>query len=127
MPRAEQIQQSREFVRHQICEFPQIIEGDPHSWWHATAKLLLNFRRQLQEYSNPDVRDYFDPQIAALLEQKEFPQKTNFLPLSEMINNQPDRFFSESRLIKGEDCIILHVKHPTEDFWQEIPLPKNRK
>lgn len=163
MPRTEQIKESREFIRHQICEFPEIIEGDPHSWWHATARLLLNFRRQLQEHPNPDVRDYFEFQIATLLEklrdvsvftpsgqddfasladhlimnfsmeiaapfeQKEFPIKTNFLPLEEMVKNQPDRFFTESRLINGEDCIVLHVKHPSEELWQEIPLPKNRK
>ncbi|KKT49826.1 MAG: hypothetical protein UW41_C0002G0102 [Candidatus Collierbacteria bacterium GW2011_GWC2_44_18] len=163
MSGVEQLRQSRELVRHQISEFPQILEGEPNTWWKATARLLLGFRQQLQVYPDLEVREYFGTQIeglfkqlrsasiltpsgrddfasladhiimnfsmeiAASFEQKEFPQKTCFLPLGEMIKNQPDRFKTENRLIKGEECIILRVKHPTQDNWQEIPLPKNRK
>lgn len=159
----EQLQQSREFVRHHTAEFPEILEGKPENWWRDTVKLLLRFRRQLKEYPDPAVREYFDSQInglfaqlrsastltptgeddfasladhlimnfsmeiASKFEQKEFTQKTLFLPLNEMLEKQPDRFKTENRVINSEDCIILQVKHPTEDSWQEIPLPRNRK
>ena len=133
MSGVEQLRQSRELVRHQISEFPQILEGEPNTWWKATARLLLGFRQQLQVYPDLEEREYFGTQIeglfkqlrsasiltpsgrddfasladhiimnfsmeiAASFEQKEFPQKTCFLPLGEMIKNQPDRFKTENR------------------------------
>lgn len=163
MSRVEQLQESREFIRHQISEFPEIMEGKPGTWWRATARFLIGFDRELQSYPDPELREYFAPQIAGLFdqlreasvltpsgrddfasltdhmimefsmkialpfEQKEFQIETNFLPLGEMVESQPDRFVAEDRVINGEDCAILRVKHPTEDNWQEIPLPKNRK
>lgn len=163
MSQIEHLQHSREFVRHHTAEFPQILEGEPETWWRQTVRLLLNFRRQLKDYPDPEVRDYFDSQItgifeqlrsassltpigqddfasladhlimnfsmeiASKFEQKEFTLETQFLPLGEMVENQSDRFKTENRVINGEECIILQVKHPTEDNWQEIPLPKNKK
>lgn len=163
MPRIERLQQSREFIRHQISEFPQILEGEPDTWWKKTARMLFDFQRQLQTHPDPEVREYFDTQIVSLLkqlqsasiltpsgrddfasladhiimnfsmeiaapfEQKEFHIENHFLSLGEMVTNQPDRFKTEDRVINGEQCIILHVKHPTQESWQEIPLPKNRK
>ena len=163
MPQIEHLQETRELVRHQIAEFPEILEGEPETWWIKTAKLLLNFRKQLKYYPDQGIRDYFDSlinnlfeqlrsaskltpndkddfasladhlimnfsmEIASKFEQKEFPFVECFLPLAEMVRNQPDRFYSEDQIINGEQCIILYVKHPTQDTWQEIPLPKNRK
>lgn len=163
MPNAEQLLQSREFVRHQIAEFPQLMESEPETWWWSTARLLVDFKKQLEKYPDPDLREYFGTQIdylkdqlriaskltpsgrddfasladhlimnfsmeiASRFEQKEFPVKTLFLPLKEMVRNQPDRFKTEYENINGEDCIILKVKHPTNDNWLEIPLPVNRK
>jgi hypothetical protein len=163
MSQIENLQQPREFVRHHIAEFPQVLEGEPETWWRETAKLLVNFRRQLRDFPDPELRDYFESQIdgifqqlrsaslitptgrddfasladhlimnfsmeiASKFEQKEFEFDTQFVPLGEMVKNQPDRFRTENRMLNGEDCIILQVKHPTRDEWQEIPLPKNRK
>ncbi len=163
MSQIENLQQSREFVRHHISEFTEVMEGEPETWWRNTAKLLINFRRELREFPDPEMREYFETQIdkviqqlrdaslitptsrddfasladhlimnfsmeiAAKFEQKEFEFDTQFIPLGEMVRNQPDRFRTENRILNGEDCIILQVKHPTLDEWQEIPLPKNRK
>lgn len=159
----EHLQHSREFVRHHTAEFPKILEGEPETWWRETVRLLLKFKRELKQYPNPEVRDYFDSQITGLFEQlrsastltpsgrddfasladhlimnfsmeiaskfeqKEFTQKTLFLPINEMVEKQSDRFKTENRVINGEECIVLQVKHPTEESWQEIPLPKNKK
>lgn len=163
MPRAEQLQNAREFVRHQIAEFPQLMESEPNSWWWSTARLLIEFKQQLENYPDPELMEYFGSQIdylqeqlrnaskltpsgrddfasladhlimnfsmeiAARFEQKEFPVKTLFLPLKEMVRNQPNRFRTGRDTINGEDCIILNVKHPTDENWLKIPLPVNRK
>lgn len=163
MPKLEELQQSREFIRHQIAEFPQILEGEPETWWRYSARLLIDFKQELARYPDPDLREYFGTQIEFILkqmrtaselapsgrddfaslvdhlimnfsmeiaskfEQKEFPIKTFFLPLKEMITKHPDRFKTEKVIINGESCVMLKVKHPTEDNWQKIPLPINRK
>jgi hypothetical protein len=163
MPQPEKLQESREFIRHQISEFPPIMEGEPNTWWKNTAKLLFHFRQELYDYQNPDLIFYFEPQIKSLFdtlksasiltpsgrddfasladhlimnfsmeiaspfEQKEFHIEINFLPLEAMVERQPDRFKVEDRIINGEECTILYVKHPTQDIWQEIPLPKKKK
>jgi len=69
----------------------------------------------------------FSMEIAKPFEKKETFVVTHFLPLSEMVKNQSDRFFAEKKLINGESCIILHVKHPTGNDWQTIPLPDKRQ
>jgi hypothetical protein len=160
----EKLTEDREFVRHQISEFPQIMEGEPDTWWKKTAKLLINFKRDLQNNPNPEIRNYFDFQInsiftqlrdvsllpppngredfasladhmimkfsmeiAKTFEPKELNFKTHFLPLNEMVKNQPDRFRAETITVNERERIILFVKHPIQEGWQEIILPKERK
>ncbi len=163
MAQVEQLRESREFIRHQTSEFPQILEGETNSWWKSTARLLINFRNRLESYPDAGLRDYFIPQIEGFMEQlrsaasltpsgkddfasladhmimnfsmeiarpfekQEFQIEKHFLPLNDMVQNQPDRFKTDTRTIKGEECVVLSVKHPTENYWQEIPLPSTKK
>lgn len=161
MSQTEKLQQSREIIRQHISDFPHLMEDEPQSWWHSTAKILLSFRQELIKQEASDIRDYFLSQtntllstlrnqsrlepktpeeivsladhlimsysmeIAAPFEQKEFPVETHFLPINELVNQIPDRFQIESLFLNDEECLVLHVKHPTKDFWQSIPLPKH--
>lgn len=163
MTQVENLKLSREFVRNQISEFPEIINGDPLTWWHKTARLLIGFRNKLEKLGNQDLIEYFHPQIQSVFEQlqnatditpngkddyasladymimkfsmqiaspfeaKNFIVEGKFLPLNQMINNNSDRFRARNETLNGEECIVLQVKHPTKDFWQEIPLPKGKK
>ena len=155
--------ETREFIRNELSEFPEIMEGNPETWWWAVAKMVLSFRKNLENCPDPQIRDHFLLQIDSVLEKlreasvlhptgpedyasladhiimkfsmeiaeafeaKELRIESHFLSIDEIILSKPDRFLKSDRLINGEDCIILSVKHPTQDFWQEIPLPKNRK
>ncbi len=160
---SEQLQKSREYIRHKISQFPEILNDDPESWWRSAAKFLINFRAELIKNQDPEVLNYFLPQIDSLIDQlrsamiltpkglddfasladhiimnfsmeiaspfekKEFSVKTNFLTLNEIVSYRPERFKIVNRNVNGEECIILQVKHPTQDYFEEIPLPKNRK
>lgn len=163
MLNSEQLQGSREYIRHQISQFPEILKDDPESWWRSTAKFLVNFKTELIKSQDPEILNYFLPQIDSLFDQlrsamiltpkglddfasladhmimnfsmeiaspfemKEFSVKTNFLTLNEIVNFRPERFEIINRNVNGEDCAILRVKHPTRDYSEEIPLPRNRK
>lgn len=67
--RTENLTQSREFIRNQLSEFPQIMEGDPNTWWRETAKFLVVFRNNLQSYPDPLVRDHFNKHLEGLFKQ----------------------------------------------------------
>jgi hypothetical protein len=160
---SEQLQKSREYIRHKISQFPEILNDDPESWWRSAAKFLINFRAELIKNQDPEVLNYFLPQIDSLIDQlrsamiltpkglddfasladhiimnfsmeiaspfekKEFSVKTNFFTLNEIVSYRPERFKIVNRNVNGEECFILQVKHPTQDYFEEIPLPKNRK
>jgi len=66
-------------------------------------------------------------EMAEQFEPKELELETHFIPLQEIVRRQPDRFKTEEREINGIVCIILQVKHPTLNEWQEIPLPVGKK
>lgn len=163
MSHTEQLQQSREFVRHHTSEFPQVLEKEPETWWRETVRLLLKFRRELKDIPNAEIREYFESQLESVFQQlreaslitpsgrddfasladhlimnfsmevasqfelKEFEFDTQFIPLQEIVERQPDRFRTEFGVINGEECILLMVKHPTREEWQKIPLPTNSK
>lgn len=67
MSNLERLHESREMVRHQLCEFPQLMEGDPKTWWPATARLIIGSRKKLQEIPDPSVRNHFESQIPKIL------------------------------------------------------------
>ena len=69
------------------------------------------------------IMDY-SMKIAGAFEKKDIRIKSGFIPLEKMVENQPQRFKTEERLVNGEPCVMLQVKHPTEESWIEIPLPK---
>lgn len=66
----------------------------------------------------------FSMRTAQPFEKKDIKIKSSFLPLEKIVENQPQRFKTEERLINGEPCVMLQAKHPTEESWIEIPLPK---
>lgn len=163
MIQANEVQPTRLRIRREIAEFPLIIEQNPNSWWHGTAKMLIGFRHRLEAEPDLEVREYFNEYIsqsldmlrqtislpdaseekiikeaermimnlsmemASWFEKENLPPKTHFLPLSELVRSKPDRLRIEEREINGIACVILRVKHPTNDTWQEIPLPINHK
>ncbi len=163
MIQANEIQPTRQRIRHEISEFPLITEQDPHTWWRGTAKMLIGFRQRLETEPNLEVREYFNEYIdqslamlrqainlsdmseekivreaermimdlsmemASWFEIENLPTETHFLPLSELVKSKPDRLKIEERKINGITCVILMVKHPVNDSWQEIPLPIDHK
>ena len=163
MIQANEVQPTRLRIRHEIAEFPLIMEQNPNTWWRGVTKMLLAFHHRLESEPNPEVRDYFNEYIgqalnllrqteglsnipeekivreaermimdismemASWFEKENPPVKTHFLPLSELIKSKPDRLRIEERKINGVACVILRVRHPTNDTWQEIPLPTNHK
>jgi len=66
-------------------------------------------------------------EMASWFEKENLPPKTHFLPFAELLRSKPDRLRTEERKINGVACVILRVKHPTNDIWQEIPLPIDHK
>lgn len=66
----------------------------------------------------------YSMKIAKVFEKKDIKTNSGFLSIEKIVENQPQRFNIEERSINGELCIILQVKHPTEESWIEIPLPK---
>ncbi len=163
MIQANEVQPTRQRIRHEISEFPPIMGQDPHTWWRGTAKMLIGFRHRLEAEPDLEVREYFDEYIgqslamlrqainlsdiseekivreaermimdlsmemASWFEKENPPTETHFLPLSELVKSKPDRLKIEERKMNGVACVILQVKHPTNDIWQEIPLPTNHK
>lgn len=156
---ANEVQPTRLRIRHEIAEFPLIIEQGPNTWWRSTVKMLLGFRHRLEAEPNSEVRDYFGEYIgqsldmlrraidltdtseekivkeaermimelsmemASWFEKDNLPVETHFISLSELVKTKPDRLKTETRTINGIACVILRVKHPLHDTWQEIPLP----
>ena len=49
--------------------------------------------------------------------------ETHFIPLEEMVEARKDRFQIEDRVINGECCRVLKVRHPNKNLWHEVPLP----
>jgi len=163
MSQVENLQESREFVRHEISDFPQIMEREPETWWKNTAKLLFHFRNELRDLHDSELSDYFTPQIENLLdklrsastispngrddfasladhiimkysmeiaspfENREFQIEAFHMSLNDIVNTRPERFQSQTLKVNGHECVILHVKHPTKDLWQDIPLPLKAK
>ncbi len=163
MIQANEVQPTRLRIRHEIAEFPLIIEQNPNTWWRSTAKMLIGFRHRLEAEPDFEVREYFNEYIgqsldilrrvinlidipeekiirlaermimdlsmemASWFEQENLPTETHFLPLSELVKSKPDRLRIEERKINSVACLILQVKHPANDSWQEIPLPTNHR
>jgi hypothetical protein len=163
MPTKQELQQIRLKFRHEISQFPEIIEGEPRTWWRQTARMVIGFRQGAGDYHNPKMREYLEKyadiskmmlrqastipidseeqiitqtehmimnlsmEMAKRFEPKEIQMETHFIPLAEIVKHQPDRFKTDERTINGVRCVILSVKHPTKNEWQEIPLPKNQK
>lgn len=66
-------------------------------------------------------------EMAANFEKKELSIETHFISLNELVEAHPARLKVINRVLNGTDCIVLQVKHPLKDSWQEIPLPKDEK
>jgi hypothetical protein len=59
--------QVRNGLRHDLVEFPQIIEDDPQEWWHKTASYVLRLRRQLQDMPT-ETQEYIGKYLPNVLE-----------------------------------------------------------
>jgi len=65
--------------------------------------------------------------MAERFEPEKLAVETHFMPLAEMVANYPHRFQTDEGEINGIKCIILKIKHPIEEVWQEVPLPIDKK
>lgn len=106
MSKIEQLQHSREFVRHTTAQFPHILEGEPESWWRSTAKLLIQFKNGLANDPNPEVQEYYGAQVEKLL---------NYLRLASITT--PNDL----------DDLISFADHLIMKFSMEIAAPFEKK
>jgi hypothetical protein len=82
------------------------MEGDPKTWWRNSARLVIDFKRKVQDIQDPDMRVYFETQVPNLL--------------------------SRLRLIGGKDMkdeneYVEEADHEIMNFSMEQAAPFERK
>ncbi len=121
-------------LREKLTNFPDEEIG---AYFISQIEVFLEQLRSAIPLSPHDVDDFasladhlimnFSMEMAKPFENIELDVKTNHMSLQELIALMPDRFKCSNKLIRSEDCVILHVKHPTQNYFQDIPLPRHKK
>lgn len=109
MIQTNEVQSTRLRIRHEIAEFPPLMEQNPSTWWRSTAKMLIGFRRRLELEPNLEIREYFDEYIS------------HSLGLLRRVINLSD--IPEEKIVRETERMIMDLSMEMASWFENENLP----